>query len=235
MTDHRVPFQCSTSVSNLPRDPCWTPTAQTSDVESADAAKRMSRADPGWGLPEMVQRWPSHASMRPRSSKLSLRRTPTAHAWPLAAATPKRVLKLGPASGVGTADQVLPSKCAASDRVASWLPLAVSGRKLPTAQTSSGADAATAPRLLSFVPRSGLGSTFQPAALGVRVVVVDGSAGVGVGVGRFGTVSGLVAMGVDPVTAKSGASGVTFVASHVNSRQPSPKDRWMVWSNEKWL
>lgn len=142
---------------------------------------------------------------------------------------------MGPAFGVGTADQVLPSKCAASVRVASWLLLAVSGRKLPTAQTSSGADAATAPRLLSLVPRSGLRTTFQPAAPGVRVVVVDGSAGVGVGTGRFGTVSASGAIAVDPVMAKRGASGVTFVTSQVNSRQPSPKDRWMVWSNEKLL
>src|SRR5262249_328561 len=64
---------------------------------------------------------------------------------------------------------------------------------------------------------------------------VEGCGGVGVGSGRFGTVSASVAIGVDPVMAKRGASGITFVTSQVNSRQPSPKDRWMVWSNEKWL
>src|SRR5262249_42877325 len=95
MTDHRVPFQCSTSVSNLQLDPCWTPTAQTSDVESADAPKRMSRADRGWGLSEMVQRWPSHASMRPRSSKLSFRRTPTARCLAARGGNPEEGVEVG--------------------------------------------------------------------------------------------------------------------------------------------
>jgi hypothetical protein len=47
---------------------------------------------------------------------------------------------------------------------------ATSVRKLPTAQMSLGLEPAPAPRLLLFLPSSGLGTTFQPPELAVLVV-----------------------------------------------------------------
>jgi hypothetical protein len=44
-----LPFQCSASVSNLPLLPSWSPTSQTSEGDSAEPAKNMSRIEPGWG------------------------------------------------------------------------------------------------------------------------------------------------------------------------------------------
>src|SRR5215471_7226575 len=92
--------------------------------------------------------------------------------------------------GVATESHAEPLKCAARLSVASGLALGASGMKLPTAQTSFEFDAATAPRLLSFVPRTGAGTTCHPDCVGVLVVRETGSLGVGVGVGRSGTGSG---------------------------------------------
>jgi hypothetical protein len=61
--------------------------------------------------------------------KASFCRTPTAHARPSAAATPKRVLKFGPAFGVRETVHWVPSKCSANVRVASWLLFGASGRR----------------------------------------------------------------------------------------------------------
>ena len=57
-------------------------------------------------------------------------------------------------------------------------------------------------------------TTLQPPALGVFVVSEVGSDGVGVGVVRFGTATGLVATESDPVVANSGATGFAFAVSH---------------------
>src|SRR5262249_61189836 len=131
---------------------------------------------------------------------------PTAHAWPSAAATPNKVLKFGPMFGVGMESHAEPLKCAARLSVASGFASGVSGMKLPTAQTSFEFDAATAPRLLSFVPRTGAGTTCHPDCVDVLVVSETGSSGVGVGVGRSGTGSGGKAAGAVPGTANSRTS-----------------------------
>src|SRR6266700_4224962 len=71
--------------------------------------------------------------------------TPTAHTLPGVAAMPNSVLKFGPESGTGVTVHRDPSKCAAVASVASELLVSVSGRKLPTAHTSRGETASTAP------------------------------------------------------------------------------------------
>src|SRR5262249_12665440 len=126
--------------------------------------------------------------------------------------------------GVGVTVHLLPSQCSARFKVASGLLPVASGTKFPTAQMLLGPVAAAAPRLLSSVPSCGARTTCQPPEESVLLVNSTGSFGVGVGTGRSGGVMTWVAMGAVPATAKSGAIGFTLAVSHVNSRQPRPKD-----------
>src|SRR5205085_271870 len=107
-TDQVWPSQCSTRVPNLPSLPCWSPTAHTSEVDTAAAPYRRLRIEPGWGAFTRFHLVPSQDSIRACARYWAFMSAPTAQALPPVAATPKRVLKFGPPFGLGAAAHVVP-------------------------------------------------------------------------------------------------------------------------------
>src|SRR2546430_9614862 len=101
------------------------------------------------------------------------------------------------------------------------------------AQMSRGPDPAIAPRLLSSPPSNCARWTAQPLPPGLGAVSESGSAGCdGVGVGQVSCGLMTVAIARDPVTARSLASGLTFLVSQASFRQGRPRACSMLLSVE---
>src|SRR6266571_2668528 len=130
-TLHLVPFHCSISACSTPLAATNSPTAQTSVVETAATASRLSCVL-ALGLETMLQLVPSQCSIRVCASPQPVRaKVPTAQTSVVeTATTPRRTLPV-PAVGLATTLHFFPSQCSMS---ACMSPLAVVNS--PTAHTS---------------------------------------------------------------------------------------------------
>src|SRR6266571_1951966 len=155
-TLHLVPFHCSISACSTPLAATNSPTAQTSVVETAATASRLSCVL-ALGLETMLQLVPSQCSISVCIRPPEVTNSPTAQmSLAETAVTPASSLVCVLALGLETTLQLVPSQC--SIRVCA-IPEPVRA-KVPTAQTSV-VETATTPRRTLPVPAVGLATTLH--------------------------------------------------------------------------